>query len=142
MDTKEKILNKVLANLVVLYMKFHHYHWYVKGPHFFSLHEKFEEMYDETAEMMDEVAERILTIKGKPISTLKDCLAKATIQESTVTGEQEMIQEACNDLETLNHLVYEAIDVVAGDEGTVDMLVGIIKSIEKHLWMLRSFLEH
>ena len=27
----------------------HRYHWYVKGPLFFTLHAKFEELYDEAA---------------------------------------------------------------------------------------------
>ena len=38
----ETLLNKQLANWNVLYTKLHKYHWYVKGPHFFTLHEKFE----------------------------------------------------------------------------------------------------
>ena len=35
-------LNKQLANNTVLWTKLHNYHWYVKGPNFFSLHAKFE----------------------------------------------------------------------------------------------------
>ncbi|HVH95332.1 MAG TPA: ferritin-like domain-containing protein, partial [Bacillus sp. (in: firmicutes)] len=40
-------VNKQVANWTVLYVKLHHYHWFVKGHHFFTLHEKFEELYDE-----------------------------------------------------------------------------------------------
>ena len=36
-------VNKQVANWTVLYEKMHHYHWYVKGHHFFGLHGKFEE---------------------------------------------------------------------------------------------------
>ncbi len=28
----------------------------------------------------------------------------------------------------------------SGDEGTADMLLGIQKSLEKHIWMLQAFL--
>ena len=41
--TKEKTnpvtetLNTQVANFSVLYMKLHHYHWYVKGESFFTL---------------------------------------------------------------------------------------------------------
>ena len=39
-----KELNQQVANWTVAYTKLHNFHWYVKGPNFFSLHEKFEEL--------------------------------------------------------------------------------------------------
>ena len=36
-----KELNQQVANWTVAYTKLHNFHWYVKGPNFFSLHEKF-----------------------------------------------------------------------------------------------------
>ena len=65
-------LNKQLANHTVLWGKLHNYHWYVKGPHFFSLHTKFEELYDSTGVIVDDIAERILAIGGQPIAKLKE----------------------------------------------------------------------
>ena len=53
-------MNKAVANYNVLYMKLHHFHWFVKGPEFFTLHEKFEELYDEVTGYTDEIAERLL----------------------------------------------------------------------------------
>lgn len=40
-------LNVQISNWSILYTKLHRYHWYVKGPLFFTLHEKFEELYNE-----------------------------------------------------------------------------------------------
>ena len=65
-------LNKQVATLGVLYIRLHQFHWYVKGPHFYTLHEKFEELYDETTANLDEVAERLLAIGGEPYSTLSE----------------------------------------------------------------------
>ena len=45
-----------------------------KGPQFFTLHEKFEELYTESATHIDEIAERILAIGGKPVATMKEYL--------------------------------------------------------------------
>lgn len=42
----ENSLNTQLSNWFLLYSKLHRFHWYVKGPHFFTLHEKFEELYE------------------------------------------------------------------------------------------------
>ena len=95
-------VNRQVANWTVLYLKLHHYHWFVKGHHFFTLHEKFEELYDEANGHIDELAERILTIGGNPVSTLKDCLEIASVQE--VKGnetEEEMVHDVCEDFEKI-----------------------------------------
>ena len=42
-----KELNQQVANWTVAYTKLHNFYWYVKGPNFFSLHTKFEELYNE-----------------------------------------------------------------------------------------------
>lgn len=65
------VLNEQVANWTVLYTKIHNFHWFVKGPHFFSLHVKFEELYNEASEHIDELAERILAIGGSPVATMK-----------------------------------------------------------------------
>lgn len=59
----ENVLNQQIADFNVLYTKLHRFHWYVKGPQFFTLHEKFEEFYNETADYIDEYAERLLAIE-------------------------------------------------------------------------------
>ena len=51
-----EVLNKQVAEWTVLFTKLHNYHWYVKGPNFFSLHEKFEELYNEASVYIDDIA--------------------------------------------------------------------------------------
>ena len=34
-----EVLNKQVADWSVLFTKLHNFHWYVKGPQFFTLHE-------------------------------------------------------------------------------------------------------
>ena len=115
-----ELLNKQVAEWTVLFTKLHNYHWYVKGPNFFSLHEKFEELYNEASVYIDDIAERILAIDGNPIATLQEAL-----EWSEVIGQlEEGIQLA------------EKLD----DEMTGDMLLGMVTSLEKHNWMLKSFL--
>jgi starvation-inducible DNA-binding protein len=138
-----EVLNKQVANWSVLYMKLHHYHWYVKGSHFFTLHSKFEQFYNEAAAYVDELAERMLTIGGKPVSTLKACLELSSIQEAA-GGEsvEQMVQSVIKDFNTLTEEMYEGIKAAeaADDEVTGDMFVGMCKSLEKHVWMLQAFL--
>ncbi|WP_077299214.1 Dps family protein [Virgibacillus pantothenticus] len=135
-------LNKQLANWNILYTKLHHYHWYVDGAHFFTLHEKFEEYYDEAAGYIDEIAERVLTIKGKPLSSLKAYLEVATINEAEgKESDHEMVAQLAKDFQQIVNESNEIIEAAeeAQDQPTSDLFIGIKASLEKHIWMLDAF---
>jgi starvation-inducible DNA-binding protein len=137
-------VNVQVANLTVLYEKLHHYHWFVKGHHFFTLHKTFEELYNEITSHLDEVAERLLIIGEKPLSTLKACLEAATIQEATGSEqtEKDMVQSVINDFTKLNTEMAQTIKLAeeAGDDVTADLFIGISESFGKHIWMLTAFI--
>lgn len=142
--TLEQVMNQQLANWNVLYTKLHRFHWYVKGPHFFTLHAKFEELYEEAAGTMDELAERLLITGGKPVSTLKEYLQFATIEEtSEVLSAEEMVQNVVTDFSQLISELKEGKNAAdhADDEVTSDMFTELIEKLSKHNWMLTSFLQ-
>lgn len=142
--TLEQVINQQLANWNVLYTKLHRFHWYVKGPQFFTLHAKFEELYEEAAGTIDDLAERLLITGGMPISTLKEYIQFATIEETSenLTAE-EMVQTIVNDfsqiISELNSGKAAAEQV--NDEVTSDMFTELIEKLSKHNWMLTSFLQ-
>lgn len=142
---QEKIqtaLNKQVANWSVLYVKLHNYHWYVKGPHFFTLHEKFEELYNEAGATVDEIAERLLAIKGFPIATMDEYLQFSTIKEGDKSlSPDEMVIDLVKDYEKIAEELKTGIDVCGSfeDDATEDMLIGLKETIEKHAWMLRAY---
>lgn len=144
--TNEKLiksLNSHLADWSVLFTKLHNYHWYVKGPEFFTLHVKFEEYYTEAATYIDTIAERILTIEGKPIATLKEFLEVSSIEEaSSKEDSKEMVAILAADFGTVIAKSNETIELAeaAGDESTADMFIGIKTSLEQHVWMLKAYL--
>ena len=136
-------LNKLVANLTVLYTKLHSFHWYVTGRSFYTLHEVFENYYNYTSESLDEVAERLLAIGGRPVSTLKGALEIATIKEATEKETtKDMVAAVFHDFELLindlTHLMSVAED--EGDQGTSDLALGLKTQLEKNVWMLRSYL--
>jgi len=142
--TVAKQLNQQVANLSVLYVKLHNFHWFVKGESFFQLHEKFEELYDETTEIYDEVAERMLMIGEKPVATLKGALELATIKEATgKETTKEMIESLIHDYKLLNDEFGHAIPIAesANDDVTVDLLTSNRAVFQKHIWMLQELLK-
>ena len=138
-----EVLNKQVAEWTVLFTKLHNYHWYVKGPNFFSLHEKFEELYNEASVYIDDIAERILAIDGNPIATLQEALEWSEVKEAEKNlSANQMVEQLSKDFTTVIGQLEEGIQLAEklDDEMTGDMLLGIVTSLEKHNWMLKSFL--
>jgi len=136
-------LNVQLSNWAVLYIKLHHCHWYVKGPHFPALHAKFEELYEMAAEKLDELAERILSIEGRPVSTMKEFLSKATIREADkANSENDMLSATIEDMKELIQGLQSSAAAAdqAGDTATSDMLIGQVEELQKQVWMLKATL--
>ncbi|MCD9022253.1 Dps family protein [Cohnella silvisoli] len=137
-------LNVQLSNWSVLYIKLHHFHWYVKGPHFPVLHAKFEELYELAALKLDELAERILAIEGKPVSTMKEFLSSATIKEANkAKTENDMLSATIADLQELVKGLEDAATIAedeAGDDATADILTSQVEDLQKQIWMLKSTL--
>ncbi|MDL2291995.1 DNA starvation/stationary phase protection protein [Acholeplasma sp. OttesenSCG-928-E16] len=141
MKELEKLLNKQVANLGVLYVKLHNYHWYVKGPQFFALHAKFEELYDYVTELYDEIAERLLALGLNPVANVRNYLDLASIKDAEGNlNATSMAASVANDFKLLVSEFKEAIEVSdkLGDLPTSDMLTGAITELQKHIWMLTA----
>ncbi len=142
--TIQSELNLQIANWSVLYTKLHRFHWYVKGPAFFTLHAKFEELYDEAALVVDEAAERLLAIGGQPVATLKEYLETATIEESAhETKAAEMVATLVKDYNAIKESLNKLAKVADAEDDTItnDFAIGLIEKIDTHVWMLSAFLE-
>jgi len=138
-----KELNKQVATWSVMYTKLHNFHWYVKGPQFFTLHAKFEELYNEATLHMDEIAERLLTLGGKPTATLAEHLELSDVKEAK--GDEsadQMVAAVVKDFDKIMKSLKKGMDEAAKDEDdmTEDVLNAVYQSIEKHQWMLNAFL--
>ncbi|MGP4713415.1 Dps family protein [uncultured Psychrobacter sp.] len=136
-------LNNLLSSYHVFYINVRGYHWNVKGEHFFSLHEKFEELYTNLQVEIDEIAERILTLGKTPLHAYSDFAQHASINEDknvhdgnacvqgVVTGLQALIEEQRE---------VSAIAAQSDDQGTADLLDEYVQQQEKLIWMYNAFL--
>lgn len=137
-----KDLNTLLADYQVFYQKLRNYHWNVSGPMFFKLHEKFEELYDDAAEKVDGLAERIAALGDRPLSTMKEQLDAARLEEDpSVPSAQDMVANLLGDLEKLNGSLRSVAEKAsqAGDGATTNLVEGYADGQEKTAWMLRAF---
>jgi starvation-inducible DNA-binding protein len=136
-------LNDLLANFQVFYTNVRGYHWNIKGPKFFELHVKFEELYDDLFLKIDEVAERILTLGSTPLHSYEDYLKISEVKDSKVvsdgTDAVKQILEACKILIAKERVILNLSDDL-NDEGSNALMSDYIREQEKLVWMYSAFL--
>ncbi len=139
------ILNAVLADEFVLYVKSRNYHWNVAGPLFQPLHALFAEQYEALEDVVDDTAERVRSLGGAPLSTMTEFLQKGRLKEhpGAKHAAREMVAGLLADHEALARTLRADVDATAkqGDAGTSDFLTGLMERHEKTAWILRSHLE-
>ena len=136
-------LSRVLADIYVLYLKTHAFHWNVEGPMFQTLHVLFEGQYTELWQALDEVAERIRALGEKAPGTYAEFRELASIQETEgAPPAKDMIRLLLEGREqlatTCRKLLPKAQEVA--DEVTAGLLTDRLTVDEKTAWMLRSLL--
>lgn len=143
-DKLAVLLNKNLANLQVLYVKLHNYHWNVKGMNFKQVHELTESYYEYYAKQYDDVAERILQLGGKPLSSMKDYLTAASIKEEIENDfdGKFVLSSVLKDFELLNSEFKEISKVAGNDDDvpTANITDENVAWLEKQIWMIKASL--
>lgn len=136
-------LNKLLSSYSVYYQNLRSCHWNVKGQSFFQLHQEFETIYNDAKLKIDDIAERILTVGHEPIGKMSAYLNLSKIQEvDSNFSDVKMVKSILKDQTTLISQMREVVKKAAkiGDEGTVDLVSGMIGDSEKRTWMLGAWL--
>ncbi|MFY4765429.1 DNA-binding ferritin-like protein [Campylobacter lari] len=141
-----KQLLQLQADAHSLWIKFHNYHWNVKGLQFFSIHEYTEKAYEEMAELFDDCAERALQLGEKAIvcsNTLLENAKAPKVQKDCFTPVEvlELIREdykyLLGEFKKLNEEAEKASDTT-----TAAFAQENIAKYEKVLWMLNSTIQN
>ncbi|MEG0268521.1 MAG: DNA starvation/stationary phase protection protein [Carnobacterium sp.] len=143
--TAAAMTNHIIANLGMLHIKLHQYHWYVKGPTFFSLHEKFEELYKENESYFDEIGERLVASGAKPFSTAEQFVQYSFIPESAADkylSAEKMVKNLVDDYRTTRDVTGKAIVLAQNEKDVVleDLLINYKSYLDKTIWMLQAYL--
>ena len=141
-------LQEMLVSTYTTYLLTHNYHWNVEGPNFYSLHKLLDDQYNELFAAIDEIAERIRALDAYAlVGGLADLAAQAKKYPSPVKSGKDASRVA----ETMiGQLISSNEDTVAaaqkakraaekaGDDESVDIMVGRITAHQKAIWMLKS----
>lgn len=99
-------------------------------------------MYNDAKINIDEIAERILTLRYQPISNFSEYLKLSGIKEaSSSLTDKEMIDALLTDHGSLLKQMRAVVEAAtnAEDEGTIDLIGGYIRELEKTSWMLDAW---
>jgi starvation-inducible DNA-binding protein len=137
-------LQRQVANALVLYLNYKHYHWQTYGPMFRDLHLLFDEFAQAVLETLDEFAERVRMIGQDPVASPQEMLTTASVKVAA-RGQtmRQMIQEADTNLLTVIKEIRSAARAADehDDPGTVDLFSKFVQIHEKNEWWLRDLLE-
>jgi len=136
-------MNESLANVQVVYVKLHNYHWNIQGKQFFEIHKVTEGYYEEFAKIYDDLAERILQLGGKPLSSMKEYLEFATVKEEMAKDfiASDVTKNLMSDFEKVydNFKEIRQLANEIDDPVTVGYAEEQMGHFEKTFWMLRAF---
>ncbi|QMS85514.1 Dps family protein [Candidatus Xianfuyuplasma coldseepsis] len=140
-----ELMNKYVADLAVLNVKFHNLHWNVVGENFETVHVYIEKLYDDLFLKFDEVAERIKMLGEFPKASLASYLELTTIEE--LDNKDYAIEETFKilqvELKTLKQMAHD-IRLLADDNDdfvTVALMEDHIGAYDKEIWFIKQTLK-
>ena len=138
-------LQRQVANALVLYANYKHYHWQTFGPLFRDLHLMFDEFAQAVLSTTDEFAERIRMI-GQDVQNvqLRQIQEAASVQSASANQSmREAIEEADANLLVVIKEMRKAAKAAdeSNDPGSVDLFSRVVQIHEKHEWFLRDILK-
>jgi len=136
-------LRRQVANAVVLYLNYKHYHWQTYGPLFRQLHKLFDRFAEDVLETLDPFAERVRMIGQDPPAHPMETIDLASVgQAAPHSTMREMVEEADRNLLVVIKEMREGAKTADehNDPGTVDMFSKFVQVHEKHEWWLRDML--
>lgn len=139
------VLNQILADEHVLYVKLRNAHWNVTGPHYSVLQGLFAEQYGIVAKRIDEVAERTRELGAHTIGTMTEYLQRTLLQEQTSRSSEanDLLRNLLRDHESVARFIRDSMMTRSGtslEVGTRGLLIDLMRSHEKMAWKLRAIL--
>jgi starvation-inducible DNA-binding protein len=134
-------LQATLVELVDLSLVGKQLHWSIVGPLFTVLHEKLDELIDSWRDLSDVVAERAFAIGTFPDGQADAVVAagERTVLERGGIEDRAVVRELARRLADAAERIRGRMDRLGElDAVSQDVLVEVLRELEKQLWMVRA----
>lgn len=133
-------LEAVLQELVALSLIGKQLHWAVFGPMFRPVHQQVDELVDSWRDLADQVAERAVALGYVPDGQPSAVAAGSPVAPVAHGGVEDhaVVRELTRRIAEVSERVRQRMDKI-GDIDLVsqDVLIGVVRELEKQQWMLR-----
>lgn len=133
-------LEAVLHELIDLSLIGKQLHWSILGPSALPLHEHLDGLVDSWRELADTVAERAVALGFVPNGQVKAVAAASQLAPvaQQPTEDHVVVRELTRRVAEVSERVRERLDRVGeGDLVSQDVLIQVVKELEKQQWLLR-----
>jgi starvation-inducible DNA-binding protein len=140
-----QLLNRILADSIILYNLYKKHHWLMRGPTFYQLHLLLDKHAGEQLELIDEMGERIQTLGGVAVADPRH-VAEITTVPRPPNGVEEvpaMLSRLLEAHQIIIEKVREAITrtMDTRDDGTNDLLMSdVLRTNELQVWFIAEHL--
>jgi starvation-inducible DNA-binding protein len=134
-------LQATLHELVDLSLIGKQLHWAVVGPLFRSLHLQLDELVDSWRELADTVAERAVALGFVPDGQAKAVAAGSQLAAvaPTALGDHLVVRELTHRIAEVSEQVRDRMNRLGdADLASQDVLIEVVRELEKQQWMLRA----
>lgn len=138
---KQFKLERLFADLVVLWWDTKLCHWNINGHQFSALHPLFEAQYTALDQLADKLAEHIRALGPKVPGTLSEYQKLANLEKANpVASADEMVLALKNDYEQIHSDIQDVLASAPHDNAvvTVDLLTQICSFSLHTAWVLGS----
>ena len=138
-------LQATLVELIELALFGKQLHWSVVGTLFKPLHEQLDELVDSWRELSDVVAERAVALGYYPDGQSAAVAASSGLArlERGALQDHVVVRELTGHLADVAERVRERMDRMGEiDAASQDVLIEVLRELEKQLWMIRVQLTH
>ncbi len=134
------VLNALLADVFVLYLKTKNFHWHMSGPHFRDYHLLLDEQATQIFDISDAIAERVRKIGGTTIRSIGHVarLQRLSDNDQEFVPARDMLLELHGDNKALVESLRAAHEVAskAEDYATTSLIEVWIDEAERRAWFL------
>ena len=139
-----QLVNRILADSIILYNLYKKHHWMMRGPTFYQLHLLLDKHAAEQLELIDAMGERVQTLGGVAVADPRH-VAEITTVPRPPDGVEEVAAMLSRLLEAHEIVIgkaREAITRTAGrDDGTNDLLISeVLRTNELQVWFIAEHL--
>lgn len=138
-------LQALLVDLIALSLVGKQAHWHVTGPSFLPVHEQLDQLVDSARTHADDVAERAVTlgvtVDGQPV-TIATVSKVAEIPQGYLDAEKavQLVADETTGVVERSRARLDRLGEV--DPVTQDLVIEVLRDLEKQLWMLQAQITH